>query len=996
MKKPVIIILGIFAFFVLSLIALPLLFKGKIVERVDRELTKSINAKVYYDTERISVSLFRSFPHLSLGLGGFGIHGNFPFEGDTLLHVEELRADMNLFSVLFNDTPSLEGVHLEGGSLLVRVLDDGQANYDILFPTEEKESSDLKVEVKAISVEGFDLIYADESLDFFMELEEIKAAGSGDFTLDVYDLPLKAEARIVDMVYGGLHFLGNKKFTAETVVNIDLEKMKFTFDKGDYALNDFQFDFYGAIEMPEEDILFDLGFAGKDNSFKSILSLVPGMYSENFSKINTSGSMTFRGGMKGVYNEYSFPSFEVYLQVLDGMFQFPELPKPVTDINLEMTVSNPTDQLDKTQVYVSNFHMNVGSNPISGTLLITDLNKISIDTEINGRLDLEELTSIFPIAGTELRGILDMRVLAKGSYDSVAKTIPVLDIDFGLRNGYFKNKDYPSALEKIGLRAEMKNPSGKMNDFVLDVPQFGFELEKKTISGNLRITDFDRLQWVAAVKGAVDLGKLLSIMPVTDLNMEGKIQADLNSRGSYEDLSKERYDRLDTKGEILLTSFSLSSPELPQAVQIQKAQADFNSDKIQLNSFDGKLGESSVKASGYLSNYMNYLFKDTGVLRGQLMLSSPRFNVNEWMQSEEPSAPLTVIELPRNIDFTANVEAKEVLYDNLNLKEVEGSLQLKDGIMSFRNASMAALGGNIVINGSYDPRDLAKPKFDLALGLNNLSIAQAYQSLNTVKAFAPVAEHLTGSFNSNLSFSGILGQDMMPILSSLDALGILRVAEAAYRDSRLLQGITSLTKLKDGNTIQFKNVSVPIEIHQGLLTVKPFDLKLWDYQANIRGNTGFDGTINYLIQMQVPAGKFGATANNLLATISGTEASTSTLIPVAINLSGNYKEPKLALAGGASIESLLAAALQSRVSSEKQQLQTKAAEQFQAIEDSLKREINLKAETFQDSLRKVSEKKATEVKEKAVEGAKNVIRGILTRPKQTKPDTIKPDTTKSQ
>jgi hypothetical protein len=306
---------------------------------------------------------------------------------------------------------------------------------------------------------------------------------------------------------------------------------------------------------------------------------------------------------------------------------------------------------------------------------------------------------------------------------------------------------------------------------------------------------------------------------------------------------------------------------------------------------------------------------------------------------------------------------------------------------------MRTLGGQMVLNGKYDPRDLTKPLFDFNFNVVNLSIREAFKSFNTVKILAPIAQHLTGNFSTSMDFSGILGQDMMPILSSLDGKGLMRVLEASLQNSGILEGIASLTKLSDARTLQLKNLALPIEINNGMLNVKPFDLKLWDYKANVQGSTGFDGSINYLINMQVPAGKFGAQANTLLATISKTQANESTLIPVAISLGGTYNSPKIGLAGGNSLESLLTNALKSRVSSEKENLTAKATEQFKAAEDSLKQELKLKAGILQDSVKKEAQKKVTETKSKALEEAKGLLRGVLGN--KAKP-IVKPDTTKKE
>ena len=994
MKKTLLIIFGIFIFLLVSLLALPFVFKGKILERIDKEIAASVNAQVYYDFDNVSLSVFKRFPHISATVEQFGIVGNEPFLGDTLVHMDKLQVDFNLKSVLFGDIPTLTGIHLDGGSLFVKVLEDGTANYDITYPSEEDTvtESNFEIAVDLIRVNNFNLIYDDRSLQYFMALGNINMEGSGDFTADVYDLPVKMDALIGDIAYEEIHYLTNKPFKGETTMNIDMANMKFAFGEGEYALNDFLFDLKGFIAMPAEDIEIDLAFGGKDNTFKSILSLVPGIYTESFADLKTSGTMDFKGFVKGIYNETSFPAFDVSLNVADGMFQYPDLPRPVSNVNIEMQVKNETDNLDNTIVNIPTFNLDFGSNPISGRFFLANLTSYEMDGALVGKLNLEELTSIFPIEGMTLKGLLDVNAQAKGKYDSVAQVIPNIDAKLLLSNAYIKSADYPAPIDKLNISASVKNNTGKMNDFIVDLSQFGFVLEDESINGRMKISDFTQLNWDGAVNGTVDLGKILAIFPMEDMDMEGKIQADIQTKGSYQDVEEGRYNKLDTRGNVGISKFVFSSTDLPQGIKIDQALADFSPDRINLSKFDAQVGQSPLQATGFLSNYMNYFLNENETLKGQLSLTSSKFNVNEWMteSTAADTAALTVIELPKNIDFSMAVAAQEVLYDNLTLKEVKGNMLLRNGVLSFSDASMRTLGGQMTLNGSYDPTDLSEPKFDFNLNLANLSIPQAFQSFNTIKAFAPIAQHLTGNFNSTLAFSGKLGQDMMPILSSLDGKGILKIAEAALKDSPIIQGVTSLTKLNDTNTIQFKNLSIPIEINNGVLDVKPFDVKLWDYQANIQGSTGFDGTINYLVNMQVPAGKFGAQANTLLAAISGNEVSESTIIPVAISLGGTYNAPKVGLAGGNSIENLLATALQSRVSNETAIIQQEVTEQFKAAEDSLKRELKLKADMVQDSVKKEADKKIEETKTKAVDEAKKVLKGLL-KPKPAKPDSTKLD-----
>lgn len=996
MKKTLIIVLGVFLFLLAAAVAVPFIFKDKIAARIDREIAHSVNAKVIYDIDNVSLSLFRRFPNVSARIKDLDIVGNTPFENDTLISLRELAVDFNLKSVLFDDYPTLTGVHLNGGNVYIKVLEDGTANYDIAFPTEEvtEESteSNFKIGVDEMEISNLNVVYDDRQLSYFMALGGINAKGAGEFTAAVYDLPIKMEALIADITYEDVSYLSNKTFKGETLLNIDMENMKFTLGEGDFQLNDFLFGLNGYLAMPGDDIEMDVSMEGKDNEFKNILSLVPGIYTESFSSLNTSGTMDFQGKIKGIYNEAKTPTFDISLKVADGMFQYPDLPRPVKNVNLDLHVKNETDNIDNTSVNIPTFNLDFGSNPISGKLYLSDLVSYTIDAALKGKLDLEELTSIFPIEGMTLKGNLDVDATAKGRYDSVAGVIPAIDARLLLANGYAKSADYPAPIEELNVNASIQNPSGSMTDFLVDLSRFGFELEGEAINGSMKIRDFDKLIWDGQIKGGVDLKKILAIFPMEGMAMEGRIQADLNTKGSYAAVEAKNYNQLETRGSMDVSNFKYSATDLPQGIQITKAKAEFNPSTILLSEFDSKIGSSPLQATGSLTNYMNYFLGENGTLKGQLALTSSNFNVNEWMSEQTAtdtgSPELTVIELPSTIDFTMSVAADEVLYDDMNLKQVKGNMTLKDGILNFSDASMKTMGGTIALDGTYDPRDRTAPLFNFKLNIADLSIAEAFKSFNSVKAFAPIAQHLTGKFNSNLDFSGKLGQDMMPLLSSLDGKGLLKVAETALKDSKILEGITSLTKLKDVNTLQMKNISIPISIDNGVMDVKPFDVKLWDYQAKVQGTAGFDGSINYLINMQIPASKFGAQANSLLATISGTSVDENTTIPLALNLSGTYNSPKIALAGGNSIESLLANALKARVSGEAQGLQTQATAQFNAAQDSMKQVLKAKSEVAQDSAKKELDKQVDVAKDKAVDEAKKLLKGFF--PKSTpaaKPDT---------
>ena len=165
-----------------------------------------------------------------------------------------------------------------------------------------------------------------------MELEEVDHSGSGDFTLEVFDMDTKTHANSVTMSYDGEEYLTRKTVDLEMVLNMDLNEFKFTFKENVAKVNDFSMGFDGWFSMPDENMHMDIGFGTKNNSFKSLLSLVPGAYTADFADIKTSGSLQFDGFVRGTYNATEMPAFNFNMKVADGMFQYPDLPTAVTNI----------------------------------------------------------------------------------------------------------------------------------------------------------------------------------------------------------------------------------------------------------------------------------------------------------------------------------------------------------------------------------------------------------------------------------------------------------------------------------------------------------------------------------------------------------------------------------------------------------------------------------------------------------------------------------------
>jgi len=954
------IVIGIvLVIIVAAAIIIPVVFKDDIKAAIDKEVAKSVNADVVFDD--FSLSLFRHFPNITAEMKNLGVFNHAPFEGEHLFVVEKLEVEINLREILFGDHMRLKGITLVHPVINVKVLKDGRANYDIAIPsadtTSSSEPSKFSFGIDHWEIVSGNIAYDDQSLPLSMILKGVNHSGSGDFTQDEFDLKTKTKADTVTVTYAGTEYLTNKRADIDATLLISENITKYTFKDNNAKINDFAMSFDGWFKMNPKDYAMDITFKSPDNSFKSLLSLVPGMYTQSFGDIETKGDLAFNGFVRGTYSEKQMPAFNVNLNVKDAMFKYPKLPTAINNINLELLLDNKDGIISNTLIDLKKLHLDFGSNPVDARALISKIYPTQVDANVNAKLNLAELSTMFPMEGMELKGAFNINATAKGVYDSLKKTIPAIDATMGLNNGYAKAKEFPLPLEQVHFNSNVKNASGKMAETTISVKDFSMLLDGEKFTANLLLQNLEDYTWDLSVKGGADIEKMTKIFPVEGMTLAGKVKADIETKGKYSDLKAEKYDRLPTSGTASLKDFKYVTKDLP-AVSLQDASMIFDPKKIELQKMDGTIGKSDFHVNGSVLNYLGYVFGKNQVIKGVVNFNSNLFDLNEFMT--EPAQPATadttklgVIPVPDNIDFTLKSSIKTVKVTDLTMTNESGDVIVKDGVADLSNVKFTLLGGGFIVNGTYSTKDISHPKYNFGLKIDNMSIKEAANMSSIVKTYAPIAGLVNGNFSSDFKINGELGQDMMPKLATVNADGLVKIVQAALTESKLVSSITSLTKLEDTNQVTLKDAVMAVTIRDGKLSVKPFDAKFGNYKTTIGGSTDLDGTLAYTLKMDVPAGKLGAEFNSLVSQYTGAKSDPNGNIPLTIGLGGkiNNPSPKLLM------------------DDQKKQAQT-------AITNAAKEE-------------------GTKALEKAVKGtdAENVVNSILG--KKTKKDSTAADTTKN-
>ncbi len=912
------ILLGLLVFgllLVAAAVAVPFVFKDKLRAVADRQIAQRVRATVQYDPANIGVSLLQTFPDLSLTVKDLRVIGLDSFSRDTLAYLPELRVGLDVMSVLRGGEIKINSVELDRPDLSIRTLKSGRANWDIVISdsaaaTKGQDTSQVALAIASWKMTDGHLRYEDLTLPFRMEARGVNHRGRGDFARDIFDLTSQTTAERLDVDYAGTRYVSEKKLDADVTLNMDLAKMLFTFKDNKIRLNDFPFTFAGAIGLPNAtDITYNLTFKALEADFKTILSLVPGVFTEKFKSIETAGKVAFDGYYKGTQTATQMPGYGLNLTVTNGEFHYPDLPQKARNINLEMKVDNPSGVTNNVKVNVPRFHLDLGPNPVEGNVRIAGLEPMNVDGRLKANVNLAEALKVYPVAGLVLRGQLFVDATAKGTYSKTQ--MPALNAALRLTNGYVKSTKFPAPVENINLNGTVVNTTGQVNDTQLNLPQFKMVLEGEQLEGRLTAHNLSQPVFDANVRGTVDLTKMTKIFPLAGMTVTGRVAGDVAAKGNMADVEAGRYQNVVASGTVRANNVTYKSKDLPQGVKISSGTATFNNNQINIQGLNGTAGSSDFAASGTVSNYLGYLFTPGQTLRGTMNVNSHNFNVNEWMVDEVSARPTAsgtgaapakangVLQIPKFFDLVLNSKVDNVTYDNLKLTNAQGTVAVNNQTATLKNLTFNTLGATFGTTGSYSSRDLAHPKFNLGLNIKNLNFQNAFAAFNSIKTLVPLAQQVQGVFGTNFNVSGEMGPDMLPNLATLNGKGLFDIVKATVMQSKVMSQISALTTLPELKNMEILNRIVNAELVNGNLVIKPFDLAVGDVKMTVGGTNSLSGALAYVTAINAPTGRLGSAVSSQLTRLTGVANIQGTdRVTLGLNIGGTVANPSVKLTTG--------------------------------------------------------------------------------------------------
>ena len=593
---------------------------------------------------------------------------------------------------------------------------------------------------------------------------------------------------------------------------------------------------------------------------------------------------------------------------------------------------------------------------LEGDDILTD---ITLDCSDNNFKDILSLVPMFytkDFANLTAAGDVSLTGAVKGRMSG--EQYPAFALKLKVADGSFKYADLPKAVTAINLTAAVENRGATIDATTVDVSHFGASFGGQSFSATLKAaTPMSDLSFAVTAKGKVDLGAIKDIYPLEDMTLAGIITADAAASGKMSDIDRGAYDRLAVSGKVGVEGIAVNYAGFP-TIEVNNALATLSPSKMALESLAVKIGQSDIAATGTLTNYWGYLLHDK-TLSGKLNISSSLLDLNELMasmsdeeQTSEPAEttaegeaePLSVIEVPKNLDLALNCNLKKVLFDKMVIDNLAGAASVRGGVLSLDNLGMNMFDGTAKASASYSTADISNPRLRLNATFDKASFKTTAAQVEMIEKMVPLFNSIEGTYTMSLNADMALDKRMSPVLKSVNGNG--KISSGNFQLSNI-PAFNTLAKLVgngvDLNKIQSTEATViSFTIEDGNIITKPFDIKLGKTKLTLSGLTGLDQSIDYKVAVALPQ------------------------ITLHAKIGGSFTSPKIALDTAKSAEAALEKAgidkqeVAQKVDSAKQALIAEAEARAAKIIEAARTEADKLVQKATNPIAKVAAKAAAD------------------------------------
>ncbi len=469
-----------------------------------------------------------------------------------------------------------------------------------------------------------------------------------------------------------------------------------------------------------------------------------------------------------------------------------------------------------------------------------------------------------PMDELEADGVVQLQLAIDGLLDAGDDAYPRLEGALSLREGSARLAGMPRRIDPMTLDVTVLHEQGPLEATSVDVRRLEAHVDDSDLVVMGRVDDvLGDPALDLDVAGDLDLATVFGAIPMEGYDGEGTLDLDLAVKGRQSALVAGTSKGVDVDGTVQADGITLWLDWMPDPLQVEQADIVLTSTGAEVQPYRIRFGETAMSGDATLTNLVGYALDGT-VLSGRITAQSDRIDLTPFMSedadgtdadggSEGSSEDSGVLTVPEELDVTVALDAGAVSMDDWTLTDVDGTVSMRDGTLSFERLGADIADGRVTASGSYAPRGSGRADIDLRADLQSASASALRDSFDIVGRFVPGAVDLSGRLGGSLDVSGALDGEMALKPASIDGSGALTVANVALGAEVLTRAADRLGSSAD--RIRVDRETLRFAVDQGRLELRPTTVSLGSFSTTASGAVDLAGPeLDLGLASEVPVG----------------------------------------------------------------------------------------------------------------------------------------------
>lgn len=882
----------------------------KITPLVQKQLQTMLTCETRFD--RVELTFFSTFPEFTLHLHGFSMVQ--PVEGapsDTLVRASAACATVDLMEFFNNDALVVRDVLLQDALILAYVDSAGNANYQIMPPSDElPDTSAFELPVSRLGIEKVELEnarirYFDVPMKLKADLRNVKARMTVEGVKDLFSGKLNLQTGSIALEYDSIAYLNEVPLRISTAYSFEMNRFILQLPDAELLLNELPLTLGVRVENNSStgNMLLDITF-GSDGKLpvKPLLAMVPEYYSDYLEGITLDGMASLQGQLRGTVNEHSLPHFTLTAELEKSSFAYKGMPVDLRNMSGKADIDFDLNNEKNWHIKIQDFDAQTLNSHIRGGGRVDDLTgDMRFDLIADGDLNLADAETLLP---EDLK--IDLKGSAQGALKMKFRLSEIMEFKFDkiLASGRFNVHDFRMVYDTITaftpaaeLAFQLPNKKGVTSALISAIPSTNEWVSKNADFVNLHILS-DKLDVTMGSSMSANL-QGVNLSAATSYLMDSTLAMVMDVNGYVEGMDATMDEQRLTSGALHLVGgisedknavgnalkwipggfISFKDGELNLAgdvpdLKIPAIEFDFSPDELYIRDSRLVIDKSDFQLIGKLSNLNAYLNK-TGLLKGDFNFVSSTTDVNYLMElvngfgyedtlevqsadavgspQKEPATSVNTSSgpflVPKGIDFTLNVWVNEAFVATDVLSDVRGTVTVKNGMLGLESVLFTSSAARMQLNALYHTPRRNHLFLGIDFHLTHIEIGELLTMIPDIDTIMPMLRSFGGRGEFHLAAETYLDSTYTFKPSTLRGVASVSGEDLVLMDGETFSEIAKTLMFNKKTQNKVDSLAAEFTIFKTEVEIYPFQIVMDKYKAVVSGKHNLDMNFNYHISL---------------------------------------------------------------------------------------------------------------------------------------------------